>query len=245
MTKSTIIDYGRSFIHGRAAWNRARFWVESRTRVIDERAGTGEDYYQCGACKSEDTFAEKGLFVEDNYDFTPIFGPSHGVIFRRHARKTDGYRQVCASKDMWEGQEYRIVEGSPVRELPTTEAVRAATHAALPIVARTEIADAGAGLRAIIECPVKTMNVHDEKDMYQVDTGPVAFPDLAEWRGRGVDSMGLAFLAFNAPDCAYFVIEAPTDIAPPGSRPCMMYHYSDIRTLPSANTLYCIGEADG
>ena len=40
-----VIDYGRSFIRGRAGANRVRFWVESRTRIIDERSGAVEDYY--------------------------------------------------------------------------------------------------------------------------------------------------------------------------------------------------------
>jgi hypothetical protein len=29
------IDYGRSFLQGKWAENRVRFWVESRTRVVD------------------------------------------------------------------------------------------------------------------------------------------------------------------------------------------------------------------
>ena len=74
----TPLDYGRSFVIGRAPANEVRFWVESRTRWIDERAGTHEDYVQCGSCKSEDTFAEKDLFLRDNYDFLPVFGPQVG-----------------------------------------------------------------------------------------------------------------------------------------------------------------------
>ncbi|MCL4215984.1 MAG: hypothetical protein KJ052_03115, partial [Candidatus Hydrogenedentes bacterium] len=52
------LDYGRSFICNTADFNRVRFWVESRTRLIDAENDTTTDYYQCGSCKSEDTFAE-------------------------------------------------------------------------------------------------------------------------------------------------------------------------------------------
>ena len=74
------IEYGRSFLSGKLPGNRVRFWVESRTRIIDERAGSHQDFYQCASCKAESTFAKEKLFAPDNYDFTPIFGPVEGVI---------------------------------------------------------------------------------------------------------------------------------------------------------------------
>ena len=38
------LDYGRSFIIGKAPSNEVRFWVESRTRIVDEASGTSEEY---------------------------------------------------------------------------------------------------------------------------------------------------------------------------------------------------------
>ena len=79
------IDYSRSFLHGKWTENRVRFWVESRTRIIDPEKAAPIDYYQCASCKSENTFAPNDLFHQDNYDFLPIFGPGDGVTFRRKA----------------------------------------------------------------------------------------------------------------------------------------------------------------
>ena len=120
-----IIDYGQSFIQGRAPANRVRFWVESRTRIIDDQTGAGEDFYQCGACKSEDTFAEKNLFYEDNYDFIPIFSKEDGVIFRRHAYLNEDYRSICDGTKMWGGPTYDLVEPPVVQELSTNAEIRA------------------------------------------------------------------------------------------------------------------------
>ena len=53
------LDYGRSFLIGKAPENEVRFWVESRPRIIDEKSGQCEDYVQVGSCKSEATFAAK------------------------------------------------------------------------------------------------------------------------------------------------------------------------------------------
>ena len=59
-----------------------------------------------------------------------------------------------------------------------------------------------------MEYPVKTMNTNRANDIYQVDTGPVAFPDLSQRHARHVDALSLAFVVFNAPHFADFVLEA-------------------------------------
>ncbi|MCX7827054.1 MAG: hypothetical protein N2689_16110, partial [Verrucomicrobiae bacterium] len=80
------LDYGLSFICHTARANAVRFWVESRTRIVDDRNGGSTDFYQCASCKSENTFGEKDLFYADNYDFLPIIGGGRCLIFRRKAR---------------------------------------------------------------------------------------------------------------------------------------------------------------
>ena len=56
------------------------------------------------------------------------------------------------------------------------------------------------------------MDTHRGRNMYQVHTGPVAFPDLMKRHERNVDGISLAFIAFNEPEHASFVLEAPTPI---------------------------------
>lgn len=230
------LDYGLSFLSGVAEWNRVRFWVESRTRILDTRTGKHEAYLQCASCKSEDTFAAKNLFLADNYDFLPVFGPEFGLIFRRKASATPGYRDIRPSAKMWDGQTLRLVTAKSARLLNTTAAIRKATHDGLPLVAQTEFANTATGYQAIVEYPVKTMNIHDAKDLYQVDTGPVAFPDLTRRWDRLADSISLAFVAFNAPGFADFIRETETP-TPGGTR---VEHYSDRITVTAANRLFAI-----
>lgn len=232
------IDYGRSFLQGKWAENRVRFWIESRTRIIDPERAAPIDYYQCASCKSENTFAPKDLFHKDNYDFLPIFGPEDGVIFRRKAWLNPDYRQVRKAVEMWEGQIYKLVQPRAVRLLRSNHEIREATHSGIPIVAQTEISDPRTRLRAIIEFPVKTMNIHDSRDLYQVDSGPVAFPDLSRRYPRPAESLSLAFVAFNAPGTADFVLEAPTPISEKGRELTRVHHYSRLENLPAANRLF-------
>jgi len=238
--KMNVLDYGQSFLAGKAAWNSVRFWVESRTRLIDDATGRLEDYYQCASCKSEDTFAEKDLFYADNYDFVPIFGPEFGVVFRRCAYLNDNYRSCVKAAELWEGQAYHLVERPDARLLETTAAIREATAGWQPLVARTEIWHEESRLRAVIEYPIKTINIHHERDLYQVDTGPLALPDLAVRHEPAVEGFSLAFVAFNAPQFADFVIEEPTRVKRDGQEPYTVYHYSRRLSLAARNTVYAL-----
>lgn len=233
-----VIDYGLSFITGKASWNRVRFWVESRTRILDAQTGQYKDYYQCASCKSENTFARKDLFVADNYDFTPVFGPDDGVIFRRKAYLNPGYREWKAAANLWEGQEYQLRQPRSSRLLITPAEIHKATREGAPLVAQTEIANKETGLRAIIEFPLKTINIRDEEPTYQVDTGPVAFPDLTKRYPKSAESLSLAFVAFNAPEFADFVIEDETPILEQGKPLTQVHHYSRRLSLPAQNRLF-------
>ncbi len=237
------LDYGLSFICNTSPQNSVRFWVESRTTVIDDSNGVATDFYQCASCKSEHTFAEKDLFQEDNYDFLPILGGKDVedlLVFRRPARLSDSYRTIVKSEDYWGKPILKLRQGKNVRVLNTWEEIRDATAAALPIVSRTEIVNPETKLRAIIECPVKTMNIAHPTKMYQTDTGPVAFPDLSRRAEPLIDCLSLAFIAFNAPHFADFVIEQPTAVTEGDKELFKVYHYSNPVSLAAKNTLLAL-----
>ena len=236
------LDYGLSFINSVGNGNAPRFWVESRCRIIDNTDGSFSDYYQCGSCKSEDTFAEKNLFINPNYDFLPVFGEAHIAVFRRHADCNDNYVEYRRARDYWGGPVFDVQEASRVGVLDSNAAIFEATQKGLPIVTQTEIWDTHTHQRAIIECPVKTMNIDETAGIYQVDTGIVLFPDLSKRYDRQIETFSLAYVAFNASHFADFVIERPTAILRNGVEVAQVYHYSEIRSLEAKNTVFCIGE---
>ena len=237
----SCLDYGRSFICNTAAFNAVRFWVESRTVLID-----GEqrfEFYQCGSCKSENTFAKEDLFAKENYDFLPILGDGHWLVFRRTAKLNSNYRQIKKVEEIWGPANLKLREARKLAVLESWEQIRDATAAAVPIVSRTEIQDETTGLRTIIECPVKTMNISLDKRLYQVDTGPIALPDLSKRFELRIDSLRLAFVAFNAPHFADFVIEQPTKVIEEEQEKCQIHHYSGPISLKAKNTLLAVGDA--
>jgi len=234
------LDYGLSFVCHTAPFNSVRFWVESRTRLIDDCTGTWTDFYQCGACKSENTFAERDLFMKDNYDFTPVFGGGDVLVFRRPARIHEQYRTVKRASELWGEPSMRLREGAHFEELASWDAIARATASAIPLVSQTELANAETQLRAIIECPTKTINIQPEKKQYQVDTGPIAFPDLAKRSARPIDTLSLAFVAFNAPGFADVVVEQPTSVVEEHGATHQVYHYSNPFSVPARNRLLAV-----
>ena len=124
----TPLDYGASYLLGTAPENEVRFWVDSRTRIIDERNGRAEDYLQCTSCKSEDTFAERDLFQRDNWDFLPILGPEYGLIFRRRAWLNPDYRNCRRTEEMWDGPVYHLKECTNPNKLVTAQDIIRSTH---------------------------------------------------------------------------------------------------------------------
>ena len=55
--------------------NAVRFWIESRTILIDDNSGERTVIYQCASCKSENTFGSHDLFAADNCQSSPSSPP--------------------------------------------------------------------------------------------------------------------------------------------------------------------------
>lgn len=236
------LDYRRSFVCGTSDLNSLRLWIESRTTIIDSASGNSAVFYQCASCKSENTFGESDLFLPDNYDFLPILGDGHWLIFRRHARlNPDRYRETVHVPNAWGEPRLLIPEASDVRILETWEQIRDVTAQGSPLVSQTELVSPDTSLKAVIECPVKTMNISLEKQMYQVDTGPIAFPDLSRKTDPLINCLQLAFVAFNQPDFADFVIEQPTPVIENEVEVCRIHHYSNPISLPATNRILTHG----
>jgi len=122
-----------------------------------------------------------------------------------------------------------------VMELKDGAAVCAATYDCVPLVAQTEIWNDETRLRAVIEYPVKSMNTNRQQSAYQVDTGPVAFPDLSVRHDRYADGICLGFIAFNASHVADFILEVPTRVGDEE-----VHHFSQVFALPTKNRLFSV-----
>ena len=232
-------DFGRSFVtfttKGRG--NNARIQVEARCELTDTKSGTTETFYLVASCKGEDTYGAGRLFLVPSYDFCMVYGSTEFMIIRTHGNAERDNTGAGAIADRFEGAKFDVtmVEADVLAD---NKAIVQATLAGRVVNGRTEVADPAGRFRAVIEFPVKTMNVNDDRWVYQTDTGPILLPDFASKKPRMVERFVLAFVAYNKPDEAWFVIQEPTPVAE--GKPDKVSHYSRVVSMTAKNSVLAL-----
>jgi len=235
-----IVDYTRSciFFTTRGRTNTARLTVEARCALSDA-AGEIEEFYFFASCKAEDTYAERNLFRDPNYDFCGAFSERDFALIRTPASYESDPNTIAAIPEYFDEVQLMIRRDERAEPLAGVPEILAATLAGRPLIGQTEIELAGGG-RALLEYPIKTMNVHPETGMFQVDTGPLPFPDESSAGARAIHRMKLAFIAYNCFDRAEFLLQQPTPILRDGRELCRVLHYSEIRELPAKSRILAL-----
>lgn len=103
---------------------------------------------------------------------------------------------------------------------------------------RTRVSDDSDRYHAMLEFPIKTMNVNDINNTYQTDTGPILLPNFTSAKERMVERFQLAFVAYNRQDETYFVIQEPTPIVA-GSKE-KVSHYSKVVRVDAQNSVLAL-----
>jgi hypothetical protein len=250
-----VVDFGRSFVTFRIdavtppvtvshrplfTVNDARVQLDCRCRIHDRESGRSEDFVLGAACKTERVAPERGLWTEPNADFVPIFSRERFMHLKAYACvggglpvRADGPAsdRLVVSRDQAFARVSVDVAESDAVALGSAAEVIAAALANAPLVGRTSFEHGGR--RAVIEYPIKTINVSERDGHYQADTGPVLHPDLDRPWDELIEGMDLAFVAFNGPAWAEFLLRVPTSLEG-GIR---VHHYSKVVGRPAGNEI--------
>jgi hypothetical protein len=238
-----VVDYGRSycFFTTKGRTNTARLQVEARCELLDRATGEREEFFFFASCKAEHTHVPERLFQDPNYDFCGVFSAREFALFRTPASYDADRNSMGPIEGTFESAR-QVIQWEDTRLLKTPAQVVEATLAGTPLVGRTEWEDPEVGFRAMLEYPIKTMNVHPESEQFQVDTGPLPFPDPARPGARWIERLVPAFIAWNAPDRAEFILQRPTPVLRDGREVCRVLHYSEIRVFPVTNEVLAAEE---
>jgi hypothetical protein len=231
-----VLDYGSAFVTfgTKNRGNLARLAIESRC-LLFENDQLHQTFYQFASCKSEDTYAKEDLFKSPNWDFSGVFSATHFVIFRVHLPFADNYADRGRVAERFEDLLFQL-PSCKAEELRAPERIVAVTLSGKPLVGRTVIQSSAGRRRAVLEYPIKTMNVNDKEQMYQVDTGPLAYPDFSVETENAIERIELAYVAYNRADEAYFIVQRPTPVD--GTQ--KVAHYSQIVRLPAQNSVWAV-----
>ncbi|MEK7396247.1 MAG: hypothetical protein AAB116_04865 [Candidatus Poribacteria bacterium] len=229
-------DFSRSFVTfvTKNRTNNARIQVESRCEIFKRGIEKTEIYYLVSSCKGEDTYGKGRLFLVPSYDFCMIYSSKDFMIIRTHGNAELNNTNIGDNQGYFLDVHFHIkmVEANIINE--NNEIVKA-TLDNYPLNGRTEIIDDSGEIRAIIEFPIKTMNVNDQSIMYQVDTGPILLPNFDSKKERMVERFDLAYVVYNRTDEAYFVVLEPTSIRENGVD--MVSHYSKVFRSDAKNSI--------
>ena len=212
--------------------NNARIPLDSVCWITDSRDGRTRRFVLGVSCKTERVGVERDIWMMPNADFLPMASEERIVALKTYARQGDSMplwppgsgtqneRQEASLADAYADFHVDLAEVEGTL-LPDARAIVEAGLAGERLVARTTVSEGP--YTAVIEYPVKTINLNERDWIYQTDTGPHLFPDLTREPDKLLSGMELAFSAFNVPDWIEFIVRAPTPIPDTDVR---VWHYS-------------------
>lgn len=147
------------------------------------------------------------LFQMPNYEFCGIFTNDRVSLIRTHWTSDREKSDIQAITDRFE--RVAIDRTDLAAELlPSVGAIVAATLSNRLLVARTMLRDEATGATAMLEYPIKTMNVTRDPVRFQVDTGPIIVP-LFDSTAEPIGRFAIAHAVYWQEDRVEFVLRKP------------------------------------
>jgi hypothetical protein len=232
----------------RPGWgNSARILIDARATIIDDTTGNTEELYLVAPCRTEWMYRDTGMIQNPSGEYRVIFSSAGRSLYvgkRIDESTAEGPLQRKGSNPYSPLQKsivFTIRDYPEVTDLPDDEAIVQATEQMLPINARTELRNEKTGRRAILEYPIRTMNIQQEYRRFQVDNGPLIYIDLENDAEHLLDTAHLAHAVYNTLDYAEFVLKCPTPLIVDGNEVAKIFHYSDYRNHAVKHTFYAAG----
>ena len=212
--RKTVTDFSRSFIYyeprSEPIWVRIR--IDCRCEIFDPATGAVDEYVLGVRTQTGLRTNPPSDVLDPGYDFWMIFSKKEVYIRRVHTSaygrnpsqfpvtqfKTSGWHLTPAAATL----------------LETGDAIREATRAWKPLVARTEFRSADGSRGYAIEYPIKWSDGNDD-GTFRVETGPVLLldPDRCQvGTSPKVDDWRWAYLDLRSFDKARCFLERPTSI---------------------------------
>lgn len=222
-------DFNRSFI----TWTSTRVNHTPRMRVDAScRIIAGDqvqDFFLSVPNVGETMYAARDLIHRPPYDFVMIYSPAGDFMFAKtfvdqRLNKVEQHR-VGEAMSTHDGRGATVTEmGVRMAEvkaapLPTYAEVRAAILGHTPLNGRTTWVSPDGRTKAIMEFPIRVCNVSHAVAQWQIDNGPVLFPDFA--RGAPwIAGLRPGYMVYNSPDWADIARRrlTPDDPCEPGSQ---------------------------
>ena len=223
--------------------NSARIQLDARCKIQNEEDGTSEEFFLITPCRTEWMYRSDTLFQFPSGEYCAIWSRSEFLNVGYGITDNEVKHTASLIKERFTDFRLTLRTLPSVHALVNSEQVIKATQANDALIGRTNIWNESKRIYAVIEYPIKTMNINREHELFQVDTGPIPFPDLTCSSERSIEWFSVAFVCYNAFDIAEVILRKPTPVMDGGRELCKVVTYSDIRRVPAQNSIYSTAAA--
>ena len=247
-----VIDYRSSFTINYSARdgspkNICRTLILAKCALINEQTGESGEYFLGKACIGEHMYMDIGIAQEPTSEVSVIFNESETSLQKKFVNHEDDVVQSgpwgMKHRGFDGGYAYStdlqfILTATDARPLATPQEIARSTLAGEPMVGRTTLSDGGLGWSALLEYPIVYVNLQPGHDRFQVDVGPVLYPDLSSTPDMLVDRLRFAYIMYNSFDEAEFAIRVPTSVAE--GQPAETLHYSRVIKVAATHQVFSL-----
>ncbi len=216
--------------------NIARIQLDAACTLIDDKTGASKQFYLIAPCRSERMYLDTPLFQMPNYEFCGIWAEDDFLLIRTAWESGRDNRQYGIGRERWRDIRLDVRTFGHTEILTEDPAIVKATLDNLSLNARTELYDPATGRRALLEYPIKTMNVQQAPPRFQVDTGPLILPDFSATVTHPIEGFEVAHVVYNVMDKAEFVLRKPVAIGT-GEHQATTTDYSLIQIVTARNEI--------
>ncbi len=242
-----LIDYDKSFFWFTINTDQmTRILIDARTLVTDHKTGESKELFLITACQGERMWVNGRLIQDPPYEFVGVMSEKDMVINRVWASHVPGRSGEFDYKEMYpyfNKITFNVKAHAKVKKLGSLKEQTDAIKADKVIVCRTKVKSADGRYSAVMEYPLKTVNLLISNDSVQVDTGPILAPVWADakWSEplseRVIEHFRQAFIVYNTPTQADMTLRVPTDVG----NGVKTVHYSHYLSTAAESELFEVG----
>lgn len=214
--------------------NTVRISLDARCCWTDGDAGQTEDFVLICRCQGEVMYVGRGLLGKPPYNFGGVFSATQSYNIRTSADAAVQRDTVEDHVGRFGSVATEVATFEDAVELTTAAEIIEATLSTAPLIARTEIQSSDGRIHVTMEYPVTTMNVSSHRQLWQVDTGPVLFPDLGRETDRRIEKLVPAFVVYNTTAYAEVALYSEVQLTGGGTT----RHFADLRAVSAQSRLY-------
>ncbi|MCH2201294.1 MAG: hypothetical protein MK102_04965 [Fuerstiella sp.] len=247
-----ILDYRRCFAINVSAVdgeekNTCRAQLVARCDVTEKSVGHTQQFFLGKECIGEYMYQKRGIAQVPTSEVCVIFSEGDSSLqkkFANHDRDVIQSGKMTVSRQGFDGRWANwtslrfILKHATARTLQTVDEITRATLDGDCLVGRTTLNDPSGEWEAVLEYPIPYINVHPPQDQFQVDVGPILYPDFFSTAPMLIERLRLAYVMYNRLDIAEFALRLPTPVVQ--GQTATTLHYSEVVKNVVRNSLYSL-----